>query len=106
MNNILGTLGLCRRAGKLVSGFDAVADEVKNPKSKVYGVILASDISEKTEKEVRFICGKFKVPVETVNATLDEIGGVMGKRTGVIAILDKGLFKSVTKHDNKLGDTE
>ena len=49
MNNILGTLGLCRRAGKLVFGFDAVADEVKNPKSKVYGVVLASDISEKSE---------------------------------------------------------
>lgn len=101
MNNILGTLGLCRRAGKTVFGFDAVIDELKSPKGKAYGVIMAADLSEKTKKEVLFYCGKYNVPAETVNATLDEIGSVMGKRTGVIAILDKGLFNSITNNQTR-----
>lgn len=101
MNNILGTLGLCRRAGKTVFGFDAVIDELKSPKGKACGVIMAADLSEKTKKEVLFYCGKYNVPAETVNATLDEMGSVMGKRTGVIAILDKGLFNSITNNQTR-----
>lgn len=101
MNNILGTLGLCRRAGKVIFGFDAVIDEVKSPKGKVCGVIIAKDLSEKTKKEVLFYCGKYNVTAKTVNVTLEEISGVMGKRTGVIAILDKGLFNSITNNQTK-----
>ena len=101
MNNILGTLGLCRRAGKTVFGFDAVIDELKSPKGKAYGGIMEKDLSEKTKKEVLFYCGKYNVPAETVNATLDEMGSVMGKRTGVIAILDKGLFNSITNNQTR-----
>lgn len=101
MNNILGTLGLCRRAGKAIFGFDAVIDELKSPKGKAYGVVMAADLSVKTKKEVLFYCGKYNKPAVTVNATLDEIGGVMGKRTGVIAILDKGLFNSITKPNDQ-----
>ena len=101
MNNILGTLGLCRRAGKVIFGFDAVIDELKSPKGKACGVIMAADLSEKTKKEVLFYCGKYNVPAETVNATLDEMGSVMGKRTGVIAILDKGLFNSITNNQTR-----
>ena len=52
MKNSLGTIGLCRRAGKLVFGFDAVKDEIIKPGGKVKGVILADDLSEKTKKEV------------------------------------------------------
>lgn len=97
MNNILGTLGLCRRAGKVIFGFDAVIDELKSPKGKTYGVIMAADLSEKTKKEVLFYCGKYNAAAETVNITLEEISGVLGKPTGVIAILDKGLFNSIIK---------
>lgn len=97
MNNILGTLGLCRRAGKVIFGFDAVIDELKSPKGKAYGVIMAADLSEKTKKEVLFYCGKYNAAAETVNITLEEISGVLGKPTGVIAILDKGLFNSIIK---------
>lgn len=97
MNNILNTLGLCRRANKLVFGFDPVCDEIKKLKSQVAGVIVASDVSEKTKKEVDFICGKYKLTVVSIGATMDEIKAVLGKRTGIIAILDKGLFESISK---------
>ena len=106
MSNILGTLGLCRKAGKLVFGFDSVAAEIKKPDSKVSGVILAADLSEKTVKEVSFICNKFSVPLCRCTETLSDFERVMGKRTGIIAVLDRGLYKSLIKNSNKLGDTE
>ena len=95
MNRRLSTIGLCRRAGKLVVGFDAVIAEIKSPKSKVGGVILASDLSEKTKKEVRYECGKANVTVGEIPETLDDIKQATGKRAGVMAVLDDGLYGSV-----------
>ena len=95
MNNRLGTIGLCRRAGKLITGFDAVTAEVRAPGTKAAGVLLASDLSEKTKKEIRFECGKKGVPVNEIPETLDDLKQVTGKRTGVLAVLDDGLYGSV-----------
>lgn len=97
MNNILGTVGLCRKAGKIVFGFDAVAAAVKDPNVKVGGILLAADLSEKSKKEVRFICEKFSVDVTETEITLDEFGSVLGKRTGIIAVTDAGFYGSITK---------
>ena len=97
MNNFLGTLGLCRRAGKLLYGFDSVAEEIKKPASTAAGVIIAEDLSEKSKKEVRFICEKYGVPVCAPNISMSEIKQIMGKQTGILAVLDEGLFQSITK---------
>ena len=98
MDNILATLGLCRRAGKLICGFDAVMGEVKDNGGKVGGVLIASDLSEKTKKEVRFGCSKAGVGVTEIPETLDELKQATGKRTGVFAVLDDGLYGSIIKN--------
>lgn len=98
-DRFLSTLGLCRRAGMLISGFDAVCDEIKKPKNsknRVYGVITASDISGKTLKEVKFVCDRYGVRLYSASANMEEIKSVLGKRTGIIAILDEGLFVSLS----------
>lgn len=99
MNNTLSTLGLCRCAGKLIYGFDAVAAELEKPGTAVCGVLLASDLSEKSKKEVRFICAKKDMAVTELTATLDDIKSVIGKRTGIIAVLDNGLYNSLTNNN-------
>ena len=96
MNRFLGTLGICRKAGKLIFGFDAVCDEIKKPKSKVSGIVTAKDISAKTLKEIRFVCEKYGIKIYEADADMDEIKSVIGKRTGIIAILDEGLFASLS----------
>ena len=57
-NLMLGALGLCRKAGKLVMGFDAVAESVM--KGKAVLVLTAQDISPappaKPENSVRAFC--------------------------------------------------
>ena len=45
-NPMLGALGLCRKAGKLVMGFDAVAESVM--KGKAVLVLTAQDVSPRT----------------------------------------------------------
>ena len=54
-------LSICIKAGKTVKGFDSVCEAVKNGKASC--VLTASDASEKTLKEINFICGKYGVPV-------------------------------------------
>lgn len=61
---------------------DPVCEELKNPKSKIAGVILASDVSEKTQKEMRFFCDKYSALLSQCDCTMDEIKSVLGKRTG------------------------
>lgn len=100
--NFLSTLGLCRKSGKLIHGFDPVCEELKNPRSKAAGVILTSDVSEKTQKEMRFFCEKYETALYVCENTMDEIKNVLGKRTGVLAVLDEGLFVSLTgRHTGK-----
>ncbi|MCL2071109.1 MAG: 50S ribosomal protein L7 [Oscillospiraceae bacterium] len=86
--NTLATVGLCKRAGKITAGFDAVVQDIE----KVAGVIAASDLSEKTKKELVYHCAKHNKNIITINHTMDEIKDVIGKRTGIIAILDEGLY--------------
>ena len=94
--NFLSTLGLCRKSGKLIHGFDPVCDELKNPKAKIAGVVIAKDVSEKTQKEMRFFCDKYETMLYVCENTMDEIKNVIGKRTGVLAVLDEGLYQSLT----------
>ncbi len=91
MSKFTDILGLCRRAGKLITGFDAVIDSVKN--GKVSAVIIAADLSPKTEKEIRFALNGKKIPLYKTNDTLDEINFALGRRTGVISVEDENLLK-------------
>lgn len=88
MSNLTGLLTICRKAGKLVIGFDPMKDALSD--GKACAVIIASDISPKTEKEVRFFSGKHNIPAVKTELTLDGIYYALGKKAGIITICDKG----------------
>ncbi len=88
MSNLTGLLTICRKAGRLVMGFDPMKDALAE--GKACAVIVASDISPKTEKEVRFFSGKKEIPVEKTSLTLNDIYFALGKKAGIITICDKG----------------
>jgi len=92
----IDTIGICRKAGKLIAGFDAVVGEMKKADGKVAGVVITRDLSEKSRKEINFHCGKFGKSVSVINADMTEIERVLGKKTGIMAILDEGLYNSIT----------
>lgn len=91
----MSTLCLCRRASRLTLGFDAVLDEVK--KRTPGGVVLTSDVSPKTEKEVVFHARQSGIEVIKAEFTMDEAKQAVGKRAGVFFVADEGLFGSVKK---------
>ncbi|MCL1881771.1 MAG: 50S ribosomal protein L7 [Oscillospiraceae bacterium] len=92
-SNILNTLGLCRRAGKIVTGFDAVVADIRN----AAGVMVTVDLSEKSKKEITFHCDKSRKQVIEIPHTMEEIQNIFGKKTGIIAILDRGFFRALQK---------
>ena len=94
MPNIGSTLGLCKKAGKIVTGFDAVIADIRN----AAGVLITSDLSDKTKKEVTFHCTKHNRKLVEIDHTMEDIQSVLGRKTGIIAVLDSGLFASLTKN--------
>ena len=98
---IAGLLGMARRAGRLTAGFDAVSLLIANGKAAV--VILAADLSEKTEKELRYAakssCDEEQMNMLRIPLNKEEIGHALGlkKPAGVLALEDEGFAASIQK---------
>jgi ribosomal protein L7Ae-like RNA K-turn-binding protein len=88
-------LTLARKAGKLVLGFDAVKETLQNRTAKL--AVITSDVSAKTEKEVRFYCTRSCVDIIPVPLSMEDISKLLGKKSGVIAITDSGLAELIKK---------
>ena len=89
----LSLLGLARRAGKLAVGMDAAAEALRQGEAAL--IVLARDISERTEREIRQIAGEGQAGILTLPAEMDRIGAAIGKRAGVIAVKDEGFARKI-----------
>ncbi|MBO5164080.1 MAG: ribosomal L7Ae/L30e/S12e/Gadd45 family protein [Ruminococcus sp.] len=88
-------LSICIKAGKAVKGFDSAKEAVE--KGTAHAVLTACDASEKTVKEVRFVCGKYDIPVIASELSKAETARYCGKETAVLAICDEGFAKGFLK---------
>lgn len=95
----LSTLGLMKKTGCLIVGFDAVKREITDPKSKVKGIALSKDLSPKTKKEVLFLREKYRpeLDIAALDADMEQIESVIGKKTGIAAITDEGFWKALSQ---------
>ncbi len=91
MNNDLSSITFCRRINKLVMGFDLV--KLAMQEKKVFVIILANDLSEKTVKEMLFLCDKYEIPHKKTDIAMSEFEHALGKRVGVLAISDENFAK-------------
>lgn len=89
MNKIYSMLGLARKGGNISIGNDATVINIKNNKSEL--VLLASDASDKTKKNIQFVCNQY-------DAKYIEYGEkeILGKQLGrkvvsVLSITDKNI---------------
>lgn len=92
---VLSLLGLARRAGKLTLGFDPVADSVKTGQSRL--VLMTSDISPKTEKELRFSLRDSEIQLLSIPFDMESTGRALGKAAKIISVNDEGFAVSVKK---------
>lgn len=90
----LSLLTMCRRAGKLLLGFDATKEAAG--RGRMYLVLLAADASAKTEKEIRFCCRDCKdVTIRRMSSSMDELAMYFRKRTAVFGVCDAGFAEKL-----------
>lgn len=83
----LSYLGLCKKANKLKTGHDEVKEAVRTGQAKL--VLVASDASERLEREIRNLSGL--TPVIRTRFAMDVLGSALGRKTaGVAAVTDEG----------------
>lgn len=94
----IATLGLVKKTGRLVCGFDAVKLEIESKSSKICGILIANDLSEKSKKELFFFRDKHKPSLEIVeiDAAMEQTKKILGKPVGIMAVCDDGFWKAVT----------
>jgi len=93
---IISIISLCKRAGKLIMGFDVVKEAAE--KAQICLILTVSDISPKSYKEIVRVAQMNNVTILSIPVIMDEIFYNVGKRAGILAINDRGLA-------NKLIDT-
>ena len=84
----VSALTLCNRARDFVYGMGTVSQALKSSKAK--SVYAAQDISEKTRKEITFLCLKYNTKLFHTPFTMDEYWFLTGKRTGIFAVTQQG----------------
>lgn len=92
-SKLLSTLGICRKAGKLVAGFDAVAEETV--KGALSLILLAGDLSPKSGKEMRFVAAKHNIEVCDAPFVMEDIQKRLGRRSGILGVADPGLARTI-----------
>lgn len=90
-SNFLNLLTICRKAGKLTAGFDASNDAAL--KCKAECILVSSDVSAKTKKEISFTAAKNNIPVILVPLNMSDLTAVFRKKTAVMAVCDKGFAR-------------
>ncbi len=83
---IASLLTMCRRAGKLLLGFDSVKEA--GVRGQLSCIVLAADASPRTEKEIRFYCKT--TPIRKIPQTMDALAMYFRKRTAVLGVCDAG----------------
>ena len=95
MNNdrLLSFLGLCKRAGYLISGAQTVTKAVNEGKALL--VLYASDISENSIKGVRKAAEIKSMPIRAAGRSKDELSLALGKHCGIVCVTDKGFADKI-----------
>jgi len=99
-NKLINLLTICRKSGNLTLGFDMVKETIKNKKAKI--ILLSSDCSAKTIKEIKFAIGIENIEIVSLKETMDELKIFLGKRVGVMSICDKGFAEKILTYSKEI----
>lgn len=89
----LSLLGLCHRAGKLVSGEQACEISIRNKEVRL--IIVAKDASENTKKKFQNASKFYEIPIFFMFSK-QEIGSALGKEErAVVAINEDGFSEKI-----------
>ena len=90
---LLPLLGIARKAGRLSLGADPAQEAMSKGKTSL--LFLASDLSERSRRNIMEKAEQYGVTVITLDASKDALGAGVGKMTGIIAVNDKGFAEKM-----------
>ena len=100
--NTLGVIGLAARARGIVIGTNQVLEAVRNKKAKL--VLIASDVSDNTLKNLTDKSSYYQVCAEQTDITAEELGRAVGhSNTAAIAFTNESFviaYKKSLSGDN------
>lgn len=101
---LLSLAGLCRRAGGVLAGTDAVITALRQNSRSLKAVITASDASERTMKQITDKAAFYGAGIIKTDIPSDSLGLSLGLRGGcaVIALNGKGPAALLIKEAEKL----
>lgn len=85
-NRVIGFLGLCMRAGRIISGQEACVDLVRRDAAAL--VLLDAGASENTHKRIADACHSHGVPMWCLRE--GALGQAIGKRGRMVIALEAG----------------
>lgn len=88
---VLGMLSLCRRAGRLTAGMEAVLEAAR--KGAAFLVLLAEDLSPRSARRLRQKLPA--LPVATLPCTMQTLSAVTGKLSGILAVCDENFARGI-----------
>ena len=90
---LMGFLGLMRRAGKLSAGEDGVRQAVRKHSAKL--ILLASDASPNAQKRAEGFAESAGVPLVKMSAAKDQLCQNLGVNGGAMfAVCDEGFARA------------
>ncbi len=89
MHKIYSMLGIAKKGGNISIGFDAT--EIDIEKKKSFLIIIASDASDKTKKNIKFICDKYNCQYIEFGEK-EMLGKCLGRKVvSVLSVIDKNI---------------
>ena len=92
-DRLLSFLGLCKRAGYLISGADTVVRSMKDHKALL--VLTADDFADNSRKSVAKAAEEYGVPMKPLRRSKEELSFALGKHCGVVSVTDRGFADKI-----------
>ncbi len=93
---ILTLLGFAAKSGNLSYGMQATKYSVLGKKAKL--VLISYEISEKSRKEMAFVCEKCAVECVILEEfDINTVSAAIGRKCGILSVNDKQFASSVLK---------
>ncbi len=92
-NELMSFLGIVVKSGNMSFGYNCVKEGVY--KNKIRLILLTSDLSEKSKKNILFFLKGRDVEYFQISETMAYVGDLLGKASGILGISDENMALKV-----------
>lgn len=94
MNNpLLSFLGITKKSGNIIFGMDSVKEKIREGNIRL--VLLASDISKNSLKEILAFTNEYNIKTIAINHTKEDLEMAIGKYAAILGISNKNFSKKI-----------